>query len=147
MSHHWREIRQNIPNLLFIIEKSNNENIVVYEALNGDINQIDSYWLLAIRQTNKNREELSWFEKKCAYGFTLKNNTIHMNAFESLPIMLGTTIHKRPIATMMINGKQCRLESIYAHMEPNAILNVKRVTIVGTDLQTFETQKQDVLRQ
>src|SRR4030042_179644 len=61
---------------LFIIERSKNANVVHYDARLTADGELDSkepviaYWVKLARDGR--REELSWIEKKKAYGFEIK---------------------------------------------------------------------------
>ena len=61
---------------LFIIERSKNANVVHYDArltADGKLDPKDpviAYWVLSAEDGR--REELSWIEKKKAYGFDIK---------------------------------------------------------------------------
>ena len=61
---------------LFIIERSKNANVVHYDARLTADGKLDprepviAYWVLSAEDGR--REELSWIEKKKAYGFDMK---------------------------------------------------------------------------
>lgn len=164
MSQLWRQLRKTIPNLLFIIEKSANKNIVVYEGhmrptgFHGDI---DSYWLDLDPEYQKqarekgimsDKVELSTLEKYYAYGFSLTSSKTHplimvMDSFSELSIYLGTTVHHHPVAYTYINGKKCRLESIFVHMYGSLIKpNITSINIIGTNLETGKEEMQSIQR-
>ena len=105
-------LRHKNPNTLFVIARSCNLNVVVVEALIDAQHPtrlrskpLDIYWLnleakyaQAARRRGSlhDRDELSWPERKLAYGAKAKPSktvpgifTIRMNALPSLPIRLG----------------------------------------------------------
>lgn len=107
------ELMKKNPNVMFVIARSCNTNIVAYEGkidskhsnkLNED-DPIDIYWLnLDPKYAEKNRknkiphdrDELTWPERKLGYGASAKTTkkkqgifTLKMNALPSLKIKMG----------------------------------------------------------
>jgi len=150
----WKRLREKNPNVLFIIARSCNLNVLVYEGCidkkhNKRLNTetpVDIYWLnlepkftLGNRKKKipHDRDELSWVERKLAYGAKPKMSksvpgTYHlrMNALPTLPIKIGIDPKtSRPRAYLRLNpasteqptdqdpkGVLCILERIYVHV-------------------------------
>ena len=156
----WKKIRSFVPNLLFVIEKSLNGNVVAFEGIMEKHNEtttthssslpfcenVQFYWLNEDeKQLTYTRSELSDIEILLAYGYRLNKEShpyvLTLNAYPHIPIYLGTTIHHNPIAFTTINGKKCRLESIFVHMSRNILIpDIRGVDVIGTDMATFERQ-------
>lgn len=107
------ELRKKNPNVLFVVARSCNLNLVVYEALIDpkkptrlkESDPVDIYWLnlekkyadlARKRRQPHDRDELMWPERKLAYGSTAKPSKkkpgtfkLIMNACPSLPIRVG----------------------------------------------------------
>jgi hypothetical protein len=162
----WEQLKTSIPNLLFIIEKSINENIVVYETSAGKATyenssgptkqeannpSINAYWLDLDPITKQEKEkkgitgersELSGFEKYFAYGFQLKsmndNMIMTLAACPQLPIYLMSN-KETLCALATIDNVTCRLESIFVNMTgPVFMPTVSSIVLRGTHLPTNE---------
>lgn len=107
------ELRKKNPNVLFVIARSCNLNLVVYEGMIdtkshtklNSANPVDIYWLnlekkyADVARKNKqlhDRDELSWPERNLAYGATAKPSKkspgtyrLAMNVLPVLPIKVG----------------------------------------------------------
>ena len=153
------QIRAQNPDILFIIERSKNQNIVVYEAnrMVGDRKRLDSknplqvYWLdidpeyvKAARRKGKmhDREELGSIEKRMAYGFSSEGISgnpsvyrIKLVAFPQREITLYLDSQGRAYALMEISGVQSQLKSVYIHSEERrfALPKVKYIDLEGLD--------------
>ena len=128
----WKELKTHNPNLLFIVARSCNVNVVAYDA-RVDVKHptrmnskdvIDIYWLNLEPKYTENarkkgvahdRDELSWIERKLGYGAITKElkqsvgcYRIKMNAMTSLKIKLGiesTTNQPRAYLRLDPTGK------------------------------------------
>jgi hypothetical protein len=126
---------------LFVMERNKNTNVVVYEAQmkNDVINEddpISAYWLM--RAEHGQREGLSLFEKRMAYGWDVEKIESRSNMFK----MFITAFPKRPViiqsadgiafATMMISGKRSYLKKIYVFAdESKTVPEVQYIDIIG----------------
>jgi len=145
------QLRSVSPNILFIIARSKNANIVVYEAKmagagsgSGAEPQLDSsepvivYWLdidPAYQKENRrkgvmsDRSELGSVEKRFAYGLSSQpmpgktgSFAVKLVAFPDRVVVVRYDASlHRPVAFMQINGRQCRLERIYVSATDNFI--------------------------
>src|SRR5579871_2022312 len=124
------ELRQKNPNVLFVIARSCNLNLVVYEGVVDNKRPtrlheempVDIYWLtLDPKEWHKSRKkkmphdrcELAWPERKLAYGAKTKPSksrpgtfALHMNASPNLPIRVGIDPKSgRPRALLELHPK------------------------------------------
>jgi hypothetical protein len=109
---------------LFRIERNTNANIVQYDANispDGKLNKkepVVAYW---IRLADKGQvKELSWIQRKFAYGFSADFDRNTNSAVLDMAADLGRSIKVHRIggsyrATADINGKPSRIEKIYIH--------------------------------
>ncbi len=120
------------PNILFVIARSKNRNIVVYEAnMAGarldDANPVQVYWLdidpeyqAKARGKGKmdDREDLNFLEKKMAYGVSAAPSSVSGEYTLSLVALPKTTmtlklIDGRPRAVYVKDGQQLVVCSVY----------------------------------
>jgi len=127
-------VQKDAPNILFIIERSKNKNIVVYEAklaAEGKLDTnypIEAYWLdidPAYVAANRkkgimtDRSELNMIESKFAYGLSVqptgKENEykVTLVAVPSRTIILHIDADGEPKARIIIDGKECHFKKIY----------------------------------
>ena len=143
--------------VVFIITRSKNDNTVVYSARMKD-HRIDEhdpvhvYWMGFSRKDPhetdpaKLRDELSWIEKKIAYGASghKHGNTgevyeLKLVAVPSLKAFMQ--MHEgRPRVTANIGGRECVLVRVYVMAKENMVglPTVQFVNIHGVDLETGE---------
>jgi hypothetical protein len=128
---------------LFVIERSLNANIVVYDAVRGNDGRLDpaqpvaAYWLL--KADKGQRQELNVFEKMAAYGFDVGNGpqgsvTIALHALKGRPIRVQTD-GRRVLALTRIAGREVVLNRVFVQTEQNNPLGVKYIEIFGQDLR------------
>lgn len=155
------------PNILFIIERSVNKNIVVYEGIikNGqfvDNNPCIVYWMdidpefvAKARKKGKtsDRVELNILEKNMAYGLRSVPNgdgtyQITLMAFPDRIITLRVSEEGTPVAIVDINGTRARLNKIYVKCTYKmfGLPNVKYIYLEGTDLKTKTFVKERIDR-
>lgn len=153
ISDTFDKIRQVVPNLAFIIRRSTNDNIVVYEA-NIKKGRLDEshpllyYWLDIDKNYMRKRRHCTIMETKSpilymekgAYGFdvdaTERKETfrVTMKAIPSIPIYL-TIVNGDVVAKCMIQKNPCHLFGIYVEM---GFLGPKYVILYGRSLQNYE---------
>jgi len=134
----WKQVSQiqaNNPDILFIISRNKNQNIVVYEAKRTENKQlapenpVDVYWLdidpeyvRANRKKGKldDRVELGSLEKSLAYGVSSNNipgkpghYEIKLVAYKERPVIVYLDENKMAHAEMVINGTLSNIKSIY----------------------------------
>jgi hypothetical protein len=134
-------------NMLFYIQRSTNNNTIIYDAniKDGKINSekaLNIYW---IRYTEKNqKKDLNYLERTLAYGADAKSTEydkdvyiIHFAASKKRTATFFLDEGGQAIALMNINGKKSRLNRIFVQAEETSWLpKVKYVDITGSDLQT-----------
>lgn len=133
-------------NSLFFIQRNKNKNTIVYDAnLTADgtydaSKPIDVYWLRY--GSTGERAELSWLQRTFAFGYKAKNDKytkdsfwVTLTAYDGRKIHLEKTKDGKPVATMTIKGKYCRLEKIWVYADESGTWpNVLHVDIHGVDM-------------
>ena len=134
---------------LFFIARSKNANIVQYDAridTAGKIagaSPVTAYWIMNAQAGQ--REGLTWFEDKFAYGFDVRANpdsgnwTLIMRAYRQRPV----TIRQTPDtvrAEVMISGRAAAFERMFILARDRRLRTpkVEHVDLFGRDLETGE---------
>ena len=151
------ELRQTSPNVLFVIGRSKNLNIVVYEGkVSGT--EMDSkepvivYWLdldpayqkqKRDKGVTSDRLELNYIEKTMAYGLSSTphaakpgHHTVQLVAFSKRAVDVYYDKTKgRPVAMIEINGAQCELLRIFVSATDSwtGLPKVQHVDVIGLD--------------
>ena len=131
---------------LFIIERSKNANVVHYEArltVDGELDPkepVIAYWVRLAKDGR--REELSWIEKKKAYGFDIKPDP-SVNGYKVTLVaapQLQITVKKAGDAIRaegVIGGQPAVLEKIYINASDGlTVPKVHYIMLYGKDLKT-----------
>ena len=151
--------------IVFVIERSLNKNVVVYEGLIDEKTKklqkdkpMDVYWLdLDPAYVEKNRkkgkmhdrDELNYIDKTMAYGISFKPcNDDNDDSYEVTLVALPSKkvilklVNGIPKAITEINGKKCYMENIYVETTqgwtglPKVVhVLVKGITIDGSEIQ------------
>lgn len=134
------------PKHLFVIERSKNANIVVYDANRGPQGDlvaskpIVAYWLLNAEQGE--RKELNLIERQRAYGFEVKpGNTpgtfaMAFKADRKRRLTIRTLNHC-PVMTGLIDGRDAILQKMYVKSNENSVTpKVEYVEFFGEDIAT-----------
>jgi hypothetical protein len=125
---------------LFTLARSKNANVVKYAVrvdADGRLNAaspIEAYWLMLAE--NGRREELTWPERKLAYGFSISEQTSH-----GLALCLGACsareLQVRSVggafrAELSIGGQRAFLQRIFVRTEEGLLLpSVRYVELSG----------------
>jgi hypothetical protein len=128
---------------LFVIERSLNANIVVYEAVRGKDGRLDpahpvaAYWLL--KADKGQRQELNPFEEMMAYGFDVGNGpqgsvTITLKALRDRAIRVQTD-DRRVLALTPIAGREAVLNRVFVQTDKENPLGVKYIEVFGEDVR------------
>eukprot|EP00475_Leptophrys_vorax_P013643 TRINITY_DN1_c0_g3_i1.p1 TRINITY_DN1_c0_g3~~TRINITY_DN1_c0_g3_i1.p1 ORF type:complete len:183 (-),score=44.21 TRINITY_DN1_c0_g3_i1:82-630(-) len=149
----WPSYLPSDPSTLFIIERSKNGNVVQYKsvldaagtALNS-AGPITGEWWTNGWTDKPYREDLGFFEKKAAYGWTFAAAEDEKDAYTvslvSLPSRKLTLSYANSIAIakMQLNGKMCRLWKLYVNTTEGALgPKVNYVELYGTTLDDAAT--------
>lgn len=141
--------------LLFFIQRNKNKNTIVYDAnmASGSFNAskpIDDYWLRY--EKGGYRRDLSWTERTFAYGYNHKKDKsnkgywITLTAYDKRKIHLEKTADGKPIATITINGKNCRLNHIYVFADESGTWpQVLHVDLYGKELSSGKKQVERIV--
>lgn len=157
------------PTICFVIERSLNKNVVVYEGLvdEDDSKQLrkdkpmDVYWLdldPAYQEKKRkkgiltDRDELNMIERNMAYGVQCKPKEGEEGAYVmtlvALPKRTGILkmVDGVPKALMTINGQQCYLQSIFVHSKQGMIglPKVVYVLVKGVSVKSGEEQEERI---
>jgi hypothetical protein len=137
------------PNALFVIQKSTNNNSVIYSAKNApggallDI-PVEGYWIM-FEQQGQPREELNMVERNTAYGLTStwisqgRMCNVTLSALKSKVIVVTSSKHrdnedtKLASAKTTISGVMARLRRVFVQLESNwmGIPTVQYVDVFG----------------
>lgn len=140
---------------LFIIERSKNANIVRYDAQltkDGKLNPeepVVAYWILHADEGQ--RAELSWMQKKMAYGFETKpapSGDGYLMKMVPLPKreLRIKKVDEAVQAQLEIDGKPAVLEKIYVDSDPGLTgPSVNYVKLFGKDLETGEKREEKIV--
>ncbi|MDP4268043.1 MAG: DUF4833 domain-containing protein [Bacteroidota bacterium] len=136
--------------LLFYVQRSHNRNTIVYDLntmTNGEINlkePIHPYWIRY--EEGGNREELTYLQRKYAYGLNLisadkKNESFIFNfiCYKKRNIYLMRTGDKHRFkACMFVNGTLAALNKIFIKHEDGLLFHpvVKYLDISGIEIKT-----------
>ena len=140
---------------LFIIERSKNANVVHYDARLTADGKLDprepviAYWVLSAEDGR--REELSWIEKKKAYGVDIKPDP----SVKGYKLTLGAapqqqiTVRKEGAAVRaegIIDGRPAVLEKMYIKASDGLTgPKVEYIELYGKDLQTGKKRYQKIV--
>jgi hypothetical protein len=126
---------------LFHIARSKNQNIVYYDIRvdrSGRLQRgspVDAYWLM--HAEDGRREELSWLERKLAYGYEIEGiNDQGFTLWLSAAFDRKLTIRfqqGRFRASTSIRGQQASLKRIYVRTDEGVVPKVLSVDLHGTD--------------
>jgi len=150
-----------------VIQRSKNQNIVVYEAKFDESNRnilkkskpIDVYWLdidpeyvkaNRAKGIQTDRCELNYIDTTMAYGLSFEESKktsgeyiIKLVSVPDRPVRLfvNSTSHAA-FGTLTINKKECRLRKIYVMVTDSwiGLPKVEYIELYGVDLATGEQQ-------
>ncbi|MFI5142618.1 MAG: DUF4833 domain-containing protein [Thermoanaerobaculales bacterium] len=131
------------PNRLFVIERSVNANVVVYDAVRDGRGRLDPahpvevYWLL--NADKGQREDLNLIEKAKAYGVEVGASTrdgaqITVKALKDRPIRVRIK-GNRPEAIVRIAGHDALLRKVFIQTDSDHPLSVRYVDLLGVSLR------------
>ena len=135
---------------LFHIERNKNANIVQYDAQLGQDGLLNSkqpvvvYWVRLAEQGQA--RELSWLQKKFAYGFKAKTNKDENTAtLEMVRGLARTIMVKRDEgdyrAVADINGMKCYVDKLFIHARGSGLATrVNYIEWYGVSVENNEEQ-------
>ena len=140
---------------LFVIERSENANVVHYDArltANGKLDSkepVIAYWVMLAEDGR--RTKLNWIENKKAYGFTIKPAL----SAKGYKMTLVATPERQIIvkkkkdavrAETVISGRPAILEKIYINAAEGLTgPKVQYIELYGKDLQTGEDIREKIV--
>jgi hypothetical protein len=140
---------------LFIIERNKNANVVHYDArltADGELDPkepVIAYWVRLAEDGR--REELSWIEKKKAYGFTIKPDPSvsgYIMTLVAVPERQITVKKEKDVvrAEAVIDGRPVVLEKMYINASDGLTgPKVHYIEAYGKDLQTGEERREEMV--
>ena len=139
---------------LFIIERSKNANVVHYDAWLTADGKLDpqepliAYWVMSAEDGR--REELSWIEKKKAYGFNIKPDP-SVKGYKMTLVAAPQqqiTVKKEGDAVRaegVIDGRPAVLEKLYIKASEGLTgPKVDYIELYGKDLKTGAKRYQKI---
>lgn len=151
LGQYMEEMRNQNPNHLFYIEKSTNENVVVFDMKSGAAptgSILKLYWLdLDPEYQAKKRRRgidsdvvgLTLLEKKFAFAYRMIApaggwNRIVLKRCPDYPISVGRDAEGVARALMQVGGRIVMLWKIFLNMK--SAIQVNNLVIHGTDVKT-----------
>lgn len=140
---------------LFIIQRSKNRNEVHYDARLLQDGRLDpkkpviAYWRLLAEDGR--REELGFFERRKAYGFSLKPDSSGKLYWMTLVAYRDRAIKvykngKGACAELVIDGQPSYLRKLYiATDESGFIPSVKYVELYGVDVKSGKPRREKIV--
>jgi Domain of unknown function (DUF4833) len=125
---------------LFTLGRSKNANVVRYAVRSGADGRLDAarpveaYWLMLAEDGR--REELTWTERKLAYGFSVSEQTsqgllLHLSACSARELRVRSSDGAFR-AELAIAGQRAFLQRIFVHTEEGLLLpRVRFVELSG----------------
>jgi Domain of unknown function (DUF4833) len=142
------EVEHPCPEHLFVIERSKNANIVVYDANRGSAGDLTTsepvvaYWLLAGEKGK--REQLNAVERERAYGFDIAPGdtpgtfSMAVRADPKRRLTLRV-LNDCPVVTAPIGGRDGILQKLFVQSKEGLFLpKVEYVAFFGQDVATDE---------
>lgn len=137
---------------LFYLQRNMNKNTIVYDLnfLNdGSVDEkrpIDVYWMRYPSNEPPYRREITWTEKKFAYGYGFRKAKdgngfeVELVSYDKRKIHVKKNGNGEYEAFMNINGKNCYLTNLYVYADlSNWWPDVIHVDIYGKDPNTGAT--------
>lgn len=139
-------------NRLFVIARSVNANVVVYDAVRRKDGRLDSadpvkaYWLMKAERGQ--REPLSLFERLEAYGSDVATGahggvTMTLKAVKDRPITVRAN-GARAVALTRIAGREAVLRRVFVQTEKGHPLEVKYVELFGEALHSHRPVRERI---
>src|SRR5690348_16962868 len=129
--------------ILFAIARSMNANVVRYEA-RLDAGKLDphhplsAYWMM--HAEDGHREDLSWFERQFAYGWSLVSRVepyrveLRLTAFPKRTVLVRVDAAGVARAELQIAGRSAALHRIFVQLADGSGPTVRHIDLLGTDL-------------
>lgn len=134
---------------LFYIQRTASPNTVVYDANVGsngmfdEANPVNVYWL---RYSEKGQKQgLNYIQRTLAYGVktsasgSMNEYIFHLVSYSQRKFHLKKDANGRPVASLMINGKEAYLKRIFVELDPGFLgisPNIHYVEFFGVDAVT-----------
>jgi hypothetical protein len=139
--------RADCPLELFRIERSTNENVIVYEVLDPDAGvPVRASWILF--GEGGRREELNELETRLAYGFDVerRGQTFRLTLRADRTRAIHLREHAGCLrAFRLIAGRVALLDHLHVEVRDSLIPSVKWVDVFGTDVATGEVISERIL--
>ena len=135
--------------VLIIITRSKNSNTVVYRKSSNE--PIEVFWQRfadypdTVVDDATLREELSWIQKKMAYGINVVDDSVTLTACPDLRMTLTTDRFNIPRLQLEISGRDCYLLRIYVEAREN-IFGLPTVIYTNIHAVDFRTGQELVVK-
>jgi hypothetical protein len=140
---------------LFVIARSTNLNVLHYDARQTDRGALDperpvvAYWIM--NEEGGRREDLTWFERQFAYGWSLvsaverRRVTMRLDVFPSREILVQVDAAAQTRAYAIIAGHTAVLTRIFVQLEPGGGLpRVRHVELSGLSAQSAQVLREKI---
>lgn len=129
---------------LFVIARSMNANVVHYDAgvdVQGKLDQehpLLAYWMM--HAEDGHREDLSWFERQFAYGWSIVSRVepyrveLRLTAFPQRSVVVRVDAAGGVRAELQIAGRSAALRRIFVQLADGGGPTVRYIDLFGTDL-------------
>jgi hypothetical protein len=129
---------------LFVIARSTNANVVHYEAQLDTTGRLEeehpllAYWVM--HAEDGHREDLSWFERQFAYGWSLVSRAepyrveLRLTAFPQRGVVVRVDAGGSARAELQIAGRVAVLRRIFVQLADGGGPTVRYIDLFGTDL-------------
>lgn len=134
---------------LFQFERSTNRNYICYDVnlKNGVLDEdepISVYWIRV--EEGGVKKELSWIQRKLAFGYKVKKYTANSVVFTLSPSKdVPITVSKKGgkwVAICRVNGKNLQLTKMFAQMHSANSMHCDYVDIYGINTATGKADKE-----
>jgi hypothetical protein len=140
--------------VLFVIARSLNANVVHYEAQVSAAGELDrlrplvAYWVM--HAEDGQREELSWFERQFAYGWSVVSRgepqrvELRLIAFPQRSLVMRVDASGGVRAEVRILGRTTALQRIFVQLADGGGPTVRYIDLFGTEISSGRALRERV---
>jgi hypothetical protein len=140
---------------LFVIARSLNANVLCYDVrldAHGTLDRdqpVTVYWIM--NEAGGHREQLTWFERQFAYGFSVlapvepRRLRMRLDVFPSRELLVGIDAAGQPHAYTTIAAQSAVLSRVFVQLEPGGGLpRVHHLELSGTAVRSGQVLRERV---